>query len=534
MSGTLANVDDPSAIELNVTTDHDVKLPAQEIVTGRGLVAGVSGAGKSNTATVVAEEVLELGIPIVALDPEGEFIALKDEYPVVVFGSDPDADVTGSETEAGKLAQRAVRESVPVVFDLSGFPEGEAEAIASSIASNLFRAEKRHEVPLLFIADEIDQFLPEMGKTAASKPLKRLAQRGRKRGCGILAVSQRPANVSKNIVSQADYHVWHRLKWGNDQDVAEEHVRGSPVDDFAELDDGEVVLGLDWLDAPARASIRLKRVTDLGATPSIERSLGSVPSEIPDELLEGDDSSHETDCSDCPFCRTGVEPPAHVGDAVTASDGDVLGVYLVQGKADNSIRVFIREKFLGELGLETGDTVSVGIDGGDVRLYLDDSGFVSHTIGEGCRVSFNGRALDLVGVEAGDHVQVLDRDGEVYLERVTGRPDALEYPLLARKQPYTGKTADERANSVGLPKAVIEYLDVSETVGVDHRDDDVYLTEARPDSDVTYTTNGNDAGLNLGAKALRPMSVRSGDTVLAKPLENGEIVLDVARSEGGE
>lgn len=278
----------PQQPVLQIGAGADGTLPAQDVVTGRGMVSGVSGAGKSNTAVVVAEEVLELGIPLVVLDPEGEFIGLREEYPVVVFGRQEDADTSGDAAAAADLARRAVAESLPVVFDLVEFSEEEAEEIAAAVSNAVFAAERRHETPLLFIVDELDEYVPEKGKTDASKPIKRVAQRGRKRGLGILGVSQRPVGVSKDFVTQADYHLWHRLRWENDTELAAKHLPDGYEDVLTSLEDGEAILNGDWGDDVSQFYVRLKRVRDLGATPSITESLGSVPEETPEDLPQHD------------------------------------------------------------------------------------------------------------------------------------------------------------------------------------------------------------------------------------------------------
>lgn len=541
MSRATAGPTTDDAPTLSVAADDGPALPAQEIVTGRGLVAGTSGAGKSNTATVVAEELLDLGIPLAVLDPEGEFVALSEDYPVVVFGGDHDADVSGDTADARTLARRAVAERVPVVFDLSGFAEDDTHAVAGAVADGLFFAETRHEIPFLLIADELDEYLPNNEKTDATKPLSRVAQRGRKRGLGFLGVSQRPADISKDFVTQAEYHVWHRLKWDNDIDTAKDHLSADYGDDLDALDDGEVVLGADWENHPRRFYVRFKTVTDLGATPSIERSLGSVPDEAPTDLLDADDDSDDgsdgdsdalESCDECPFCRAGVEPPAHVADAVTADDGDVLGVYKVRSTYDNSQRIQIDgATFLRDLGLEAGDTVAVTPRDGEVVLDLDGDGLVTHQIGEGpryLRLILNGRALDFLAAEPGDHVRVVERADRIVFERVTGRSDAIDYPVLARVEPYCGKGDDDLANQACLPTAVTQYLGVEDRIGVEQRDDGhVYLVppDHAPD---TYTVSEGCAA--LGTKALRPIDARDGDTLVVTPVGPDEARL----TNGGE
>ena len=516
---------------LQVAADNQLALPAQEIVTGRGLVAGVSGAGKSNTATVVAEEVLSIGVPVVVLDPEGEFVALADEYPVVVFGEHTDAHANGDADAARSLAYRAVDERVPVVFDLSGFAEEEGERIAAAVANGLFHAEQESEIPLLFIADEIDEFLPESGKTVASKPLSRVAQRGRKRGLGILGVSQRPADVSKEFVTQAEHHVWHRLTWENDQDVAKKHLPNHYADVLESLDDGEVLLDASWRDDPSRFFFRFKTVADLGATPSIARSLGSVPAEIPQSLLDDEETEDASgECQNCPFCRAGVEPPAHVAAAVSDDEGDVLGVYRAQKLRNGSFRVELRENFLDDLGLEEGDTVGIGVEDGEVRFTPGKSRLVDVTVDPTGRVTLSGRALSFLAVDAGDHVRVVDYGDRVVLDRVTGRQDAVEYPVLGRVEPYCSKTADDRADSAQLPTAVPNYLGLDERLGVRHDEDgEVFLTDPA-DADVSYVIQ--DGCPTLGAKGLRPLDARDGDPITVRPVDPDRARVTVER--GGQ
>lgn len=530
VGGTADNLD------LDVARNADAELPAQEIVTGRGLIAGTSGAGKSNTATVVAEEVLELGVPLAVIDPEGEFSALSEEYPIVVFGADPDADVSGDATDANELARRAVAERIPVVFDLSGFVEAETHSVAGAVATGLFHAEKQHEVPYLLIADEIDEYLPNKAKTDATKPLSRVAQRGRKRGLGLLGLSQRPADVSKDFVTQAEYHIWHRFKWENDADVAENHLPDGYTVEFTEFEDGEVVLSADWNETPERFSVRFKTVSDLGATPSIARSLGSVPEDVPADLLgspeessgepEALDSHDAADsCTSCAFCAAGIEPPAHMADAATVENGTVLGVYQPRETREGRYRIEIDDPAVlrDELGVSAGDTVGVTVTDQEVRLNPNGDGLRTYTVtedGESLSLVLSNRALDCLAVELNDLVRVVDRTDRVTLERVTGRNDAIQYPVLGTGTALSRKDRDtDQAHQVCLPKNIPDYLgiemdDGAGRVGVKYRDGDVYL--CKPDEgEHSYAVRNYCPA--IGLKTLREIDARGGDTLVVRP-----------------
>jgi DNA helicase HerA-like ATPase len=71
---------------------HTLALPLEFVVQKSALLAR-SGAGKTNTAVVIAEELLEAKQQVVILDPPGAWWGLRSSadgkragYPIVVFG----------------------------------------------------------------------------------------------------------------------------------------------------------------------------------------------------------------------------------------------------------------------------------------------------------------------------------------------------------------------------------------------------------------------------------------------------------------
>jgi DNA helicase HerA-like ATPase len=61
-------------MKLNIS--DDLKLPL-EAVTETFAVMGIRGSGKTHTASVMAEEMLKAGQPIVVYDPTGAWFGLK-------------------------------------------------------------------------------------------------------------------------------------------------------------------------------------------------------------------------------------------------------------------------------------------------------------------------------------------------------------------------------------------------------------------------------------------------------------------------
>ena len=56
-------------------SDAGDSLPVVEVLTGRGVVLGKSGSGKSNSASVIVEELLDDGYPVLIVDVDGEQVA---------------------------------------------------------------------------------------------------------------------------------------------------------------------------------------------------------------------------------------------------------------------------------------------------------------------------------------------------------------------------------------------------------------------------------------------------------------------------
>ena len=61
---------------MTLTEEHK-PMPIADVVTGRGFITGKSGSGKSNTASVLCEELLDEGVPLMIVDTDGEYYGLK-------------------------------------------------------------------------------------------------------------------------------------------------------------------------------------------------------------------------------------------------------------------------------------------------------------------------------------------------------------------------------------------------------------------------------------------------------------------------
>ena len=124
----------------------------------------------------------------------------------------------------GIFARRAtpltnlVRHGQVTIINLKGVPPFIQEVIVSRLASQLFKARKAERIPpMVLIVEEAHKYAPQKGTILSSQPLHTLASEGRKFGLGLGVVSQRPALVDKNILSQCNTQII--LKTTNPNDL---------------------------------------------------------------------------------------------------------------------------------------------------------------------------------------------------------------------------------------------------------------------------------------------------------------------------
>lgn len=111
------------------------------------------------------------------------------------------------------------------VLDLSRLepgPRGRRNLAVSIIARNLFRARAdarlREEFNLAtpmprvwMLIDEAHQFVPNSGSTLAKDQLIRWAKEGRQPGLSLVVASQQPSAIDKDVLSQCDVILSHKL-----------------------------------------------------------------------------------------------------------------------------------------------------------------------------------------------------------------------------------------------------------------------------------------------------------------------------------
>jgi hypothetical protein len=254
----------------------DLELPLSVVVQTFAILAR-RGAGKTYTASVLAEEMLEKQQQIIAIDPTGAWWGLKSHYPVVVFGGEH-ADIPLEESAGEVVARSIVENRYPAVIDLSLFRKGAMFRFMVTFAEALYRLNRE---PVHLFVDEADAVAPQARNYGGDEnrllgAMEDIVRRGRKRGIGCSLITQRPAVLNKNVLTQCECLVTLAIGHPKDIDAIKEWigVHGDPEKGLKMISSLPVLKkGEAWFWAPGwdnlfqRVQVRPRRTFDSGATP---------------------------------------------------------------------------------------------------------------------------------------------------------------------------------------------------------------------------------------------------------------------------
>jgi hypothetical protein len=173
-------------------------------------VLGITRSGKTNTALVLVEELLSNQTPVTIVDIEGEYRGLKERFTMLVAGRS-NADILLTAETAAELAKDSVEQGSNVLLDLSEYTEQEAHEILLNYFTCVWNLTTKRKSPYQIVLEEAHEWVPEGTRTPLKTLLIRIALRGRKRGLGLMLVSQRSAKVSKDALSQCNVLFLHKV-----------------------------------------------------------------------------------------------------------------------------------------------------------------------------------------------------------------------------------------------------------------------------------------------------------------------------------
>lgn len=264
-------------------------------------VLGKTGSGKSYAVRGIVEGLLDDSARVCIVDPTGTWNGLRSSatgksggYPVIIFGgSHADMPLSGQHGEA--IAEVIGTSSTPAIIDTSLMRVGERTRFFADFADALVRKNKG---PLHLIIDEAHLFAPQ-GKVndpqsgAMLHAANNLVSLGRSRGLRIVLITQRPAKLHKDSLTQVETLVAMRLIAPQDRKAVEEWIK----DNADEAKGKEIIASLaalktgqGWVWAPElgildRISFPKIKTFDSGRAPDGSEATGQVLAPIDREAI---------------------------------------------------------------------------------------------------------------------------------------------------------------------------------------------------------------------------------------------------------
>jgi hypothetical protein len=265
---------------------EDLSLPIDTVTQSMAILAR-RGAGKTYTGSVLAEEVMKAGVPIVILDPTGAWWGLRSSadgksegLPVTIFGGDH-GDLALEATAGALIAEVVLEHPGAYILDFSAFTSKTAEqTFAASFLEHLYRGKKAETGPLLVVVDEADMFAPQRPgpeQTKSLGALESIVRRGRIKGLGCLLITQRAAVLNKNVLTQTEILIIMQTTGPQDRKAMDEWIIGN-AKSVQERDDvlfslASMKQGEAWIWSPSflhtlvRVQIKRRETFDSSNTP---------------------------------------------------------------------------------------------------------------------------------------------------------------------------------------------------------------------------------------------------------------------------
>jgi len=292
----------PDSVALRLG-DVDVQLSAKEYITSTRAILARKSSGKTYLAMIVAEELIRVskltgvGMPFVAFDPTGVWYGLsaaadgfESQHEILRLGGAH--GMFPLRFEGGGAVARAVVELWPlsVILDVSDMLPEEQHQFFGDFGNELYT---RNAKPIHLFIDEADDFMPqsvESGNKAQRRALgvgDRIVRRARVKGIGVTLITQRPAVISKNVLSQVDGVFFLSVTAPHDLEAVDSWMRPAvsnadrqlALEALPSLDRGEAffVQAHKKSGAMIKFRTREKLTFDSSRTPSVDDPTPKIP-----------------------------------------------------------------------------------------------------------------------------------------------------------------------------------------------------------------------------------------------------------------
>lgn len=258
----------------------------RDALDDRLAIVGTAGSGKTYLTLGAIEHLFAKKARVIAIDPLGVMWGLRlcvdgktpSPFQPVIFGG-AHGDLPISEHAGALIGQAIATSPESCIIDLSQLGTKAAERrFMLALLTALYRDTNKEPVHL--IVDEADMFAPQSVDKEGEGPkllgmMETIVRRGRVRGFIPWLITQRPAVLNKNVLSQADGLVAMKLTSSQDRDQLGDWVEGQADKaewkamraDLATLQRGEGIIWIPGRSILSRVQFPPKATFDSSRTP---------------------------------------------------------------------------------------------------------------------------------------------------------------------------------------------------------------------------------------------------------------------------
>ncbi len=217
------------AIKIGTADEGTVTIDINKLVDSRMLIQANSGGGKSYLLRLLCERAVEQ-VPIIILDPEGEFASLREKVDAVLVGSQ--GDIPTDLRSAALLARKLIELQVSGIIDLYELTPHNRRQYVKLFLDALIDLPRELWRPTLIVIDEVHKFAPERGTgdAVSTQSVINLMSLGRKRGFSGILATQRFSKLHNDAAAETNNIVIGRTVLDADQKRAGEYLGLSTTD----------------------------------------------------------------------------------------------------------------------------------------------------------------------------------------------------------------------------------------------------------------------------------------------------------------
>ena len=158
-------------------------------------------------------------IDILNEDQENKMPALISELEYI--------DEMGVFAAKGNAIDQLIETGKATIINLKGVAPDIQQMIVKRLATVAFEMRKKDAVPpMMMVVEEAHNYCPQGTAVLSSKPLATIASEGRKFGLGLMVISQRPAKIDKNVLSQCGTQIILKVTNPNDVKAIAQSIEG--------------------------------------------------------------------------------------------------------------------------------------------------------------------------------------------------------------------------------------------------------------------------------------------------------------------